>query len=179
MSPEDQFSPAIHSREIVHGQTKQYLKPQEACANRSAQDSGLELRGFAVLGQTSWKRHHMAGDEGEEKGFSGKVSFSSGLQSHTNLPACFASNPSHCWSVLLATVVRRRKAQGGRASRKPRLWMLWWGSLETGKVAWKMGKWDQDGFQGSAEEKVNTFMKRLEHYLTLAYPLASFLQWCL
>lgn len=66
MSPEDQFSPAIHSKEIVHGQIKQYLKLQEACASRSAQYSGTELRGAAVLGQTSWKRHLIAGD-GEGK----------------------------------------------------------------------------------------------------------------
>lgn len=102
MSPEDQFSPAIHSREIVHGQTKQYLKLQEVCANRSAQDSRTELRGGAVLGPTSWKRERIAGDGEEEKGFPGKVSFSSVLQSHINSPACFASNLSHCWSVLLA-----------------------------------------------------------------------------
>lgn len=75
MSPEDQFSPAIHSKEIVHGQIKQYLKLQEACASRSAQYSGMELRGAAVLGQTSWKRHRIAGDGEGEKGFLGKVFF--------------------------------------------------------------------------------------------------------
>lgn len=146
MSPEDRFSPAIQSREIVHGQTKQYLKLQEAGANRSAQGSGTELRGVVVLGQTSWKSHHIAGDGEEQKGFPKKVSFPSALQSHVNSPACFASNLSHCWSVLMATCGQEKEGTGKQGLQETRTVGAVIGSLEAGKVAWEMGKWGEDGF---------------------------------
>lgn len=45
MSPEDQFSPAIHSREIARRQTKQYAKLWEACAEWVTMDLLGQLDG--------------------------------------------------------------------------------------------------------------------------------------
>lgn len=146
MSPEDQFSPAIHSREIVHGQTKQYLKLQEACANRSAQDSRMVLRGVVVLGRLSGRAMALQGMEKKKKVFQGRSLFplhSRAMSTHQPaLLPTLATAGQYCWPL----VVRRRKVQEGRAFRKPGLWALWLGSLETGKVAWEMGSWGGNVF---------------------------------
>lgn len=78
-----------------------------------------------MLSQTSWKRHHIAGDGEEEKGFPGKVSFSSLQQNYI--------------SLLVPLVTRSQEKEGIRPA----------GNKDEDAVVRQFGDW-QDGL---GEEK--------------------------
>lgn len=129
MSPEDQFSPAIHSREIALRLTKQYSKLWGACAERGPLDL-LKAAGWSSEGLRAWgrlPRRDITLQEMEKKkeGFPGKVSFSFHSRATSACQPALLPTFIHCWSALLAV-------PGHRVCRKPGPRVFWWGSLETG-----------------------------------------------
>lgn len=108
MSPEDQFSPAIHSREIALRLTKQYSKLWGACAERGPLDL-LKAAGWSSEGLRGWgdfleETSHCRRWRRKKKAFQGRSLFPSTPELHqlASLP-CFqplSTAGQHFWLFL-------------------------------------------------------------------------------
>lgn len=122
MSPEDQFSPAIPSREIAHRQTKQCAKLWEAGAEWLTMDL-LRAAGWSSEGLRCWVEGDFLVETSRcrrwrgGKGFPAKVSFSFCSRAASTCQPALLLTFNHCWPAFLTAPGQEKEGIGSAGNQ--------------------------------------------------------------